>query len=520
MRKTTILLALGLLGLTAVVGLWGCAPDNPAAPEVPLVQGDARLARPVVSIGNSLTAGMIGSGLAVTGQLASFPNVLSALVSESLTGAPGGVSLDPPNPVYMQLPVIYAGETPTSQQQKGIGSTTTGDGQPLTGLFVDGVSLQITADLLPLADVQGWLKNATYPLAYDNLGVPGAYTEDANSATSSANSKKPANSFFDFILRNSQLPPFNTTQMTQLSSHFTKETIVGQDATGAPVYAISIPRVITVWLGGNDVLLGATGGNPVVGENVVSADEYESYLVPILDQVAEMAAVGESQVVLGNMQTRLPFFDTLPMGTDVGGTFVAWNTEESNVVRVTLNAGSLDPPLGAAYLPSEYGGTETLPSTVTITQDEWDALQKELDAYNQIIRTRHSSRGWAMADINTEFGALPLDPNQPLNGFFPWADFTGDGIPEQNAGSAYGLDGIHNSEKGYAQIANIFAAALNATYGTSYGSKDVASVTNVAGFEQILFPPSKAATSFEGPLFTPRGAAALSGLPELVRRID
>lgn len=470
MRKHSILPALGLLGLVLTASLNGCSVDQPAAPVIPPTGDMVRVARPVVAVGNSLTSGYQNGGLSIPGQLASVPNVLSMLTSP----VPGGIPIDPTQPdlpLYMQMPLVAS---------PGIGY------EPgKSSMYVDPVTYQITRD--DVADPMALLLNASYPLAYDNLGVPGATTQDAYAAIDAGTSQSGQNSYFDLILRNSVLPPFNATQLDQLESHFTRETIVGVDTTtGAPIYGISLPRVILLWIGNNDLLGGMFTGNPIVGVNITPASVWEGMFVSILDRVAGFA--GESQVVLGNIQSSLPYFTAVPLGTMDEGNFVPWNTDEEDVRYILITALSdLDGFPGDDYKP---GGGSSLPGQYTITQSEWDAVITELDQYNAIIAREGQARGWAVADIEAMMLALPDDPYDPatygeLNRVMPWLDMTGDEVPEQNVNSAFSLDGLHPSEKGYAAMANCFAEALNTAYGTSYGQVNVDDVVNRAGFEHL-----------------------------------
>jgi hypothetical protein len=501
MRKQTIILVLAALLLWSLAGLSGCSVDEPSSPVIAVGTSAFRVARPVVSIGNSLTAGFQNGGLVVTGQLASVPQVLTKLV--------GGPAIDAKtiegavHPVYLQLPLV--GVNDPDQQQTGIGSEA-----GLSALYVDGATGEITRDPLTV-DPSTLLLNATYPLPYDNLGVPGGTTLDTYSARDAASSQTGINAYFDLILRNSALPPYNTTQLSQLEAHFTRETIVGVDSsTGAPIYAVSIPKIITVWIGNNDVLGGVLTGNPQVGVNVTPSSVWAGMYTGILDQIAAFAPY--AQIALANLQSTLPYLTTVPLGADPTH---PWTTDESDVKYILLPAASeLNPPLGPDYLA---GGSASIPAEYTLTQTEWDAVEAQITAYNQIIQDEATRRGWALVDVDARMLALPRDPMNPstyasLNGVFPWLDLTGDGVPEQNVNSAFSLDGIHPSEKGYAAIAEWFAMALNATYGTSY-SQDagVDGIQNVAGFEQVLAAPKRrtATGGVLGISFTSSGAAGL-----------
>jgi hypothetical protein len=290
-----------------------------------------------------------------------------------------------------------------------------------------------------------------------------------------------------------------------------------------PINAVNIPRIITVWIGDNDILGGLLTGNPVVGQNVTPSSVWEGMYSSILDRVAAFAP--NAQIALGNLQSTWPYLTTVPLGTDVPNVgFVPWTTDESDVVYVLLPAASeLDPPLGPDYL-APAGGTASIPGEYTITQSEWDAVEGQINAYDAIIAQQAQARGWALVDVNAKMLALPRDPQNPqtyasLNGVFPWLDMTGDGVPEQNVNSAFSLDGIHPSEKGYSAIAEWFAMALNDTYGTSYAEANPNPVQNTAGFEQVLaggkHEPFAAVASL-GIAFTQRGAAGLDATAHLM----
>jgi lysophospholipase L1-like esterase len=494
------LLLAGLLALGT-----GCGVDPPNAPNIPFSEEQIRADRTVVSIGNSLTAGFMNSGLAITGQLNAFPNHLARMAG----GLPLPPAFNPGGlPIYTQMPLIVNPGDPATTQQTGIGTT----GVNRSALFVDGMTFGITTVPLP-ADILTLLANATYPLPYDNLGVPGAYTNDALVTTDATNSSRPGNLFYDLILRNSVLPPGATTQIAQLEAHFSRETIVDVDpATGGLVYDLQIPSIVTIWLGGNDLLLGAGTGNPEFGVNMTPVAEFEASFVEICNRVQAFAP--NAQVAAGNTQTLLPAFTTVPLGAsvpDVG--FVPWVTDEANVQFILLNALSdLDPPLGPDYLP---GGGSSIPGTLTLTIDEYQQVFDGATGYNAVIERECEARGWAYVDVNGAFSALFADTAATeiytqLNRIFAWFDRTGDGIPEQNEYSAMTLDGVHPSEKGYAQIANLFAEALNDTYGESYGPQiPIGAVPNRAGFEQVLGGGRAPVDGVLGISFTPSAREVL-----------
>ncbi len=466
-----------LLFLVAVsAGLFACSPDDPNAPTI--VGSKVYTPIRVVALGNSLTAGFMNGGLRIDGQMAGYANRVATQVTTALTGAPRP----------MNIPFVAS---------PGIGST------PGMGpLYVNSMG-QVTSDSLTV-DPRSLLLAARLPQPYDNLGVPGATTSDITNATDSTNSQKPGNSYFDAILRNSALPPGGATQLDQLEA----------------LVEVGLPRtlVLMLWIGNNDILGGALGGDPVVGQTITPSSVFGSMLDGIL---ARIDALGIPMVAIANIPsiTSAPYFTAVPRAfpDGQGGFLPPFNTDESDVALILLPAQTLilnpDGTPNADYLP---GGSSSLPSTLTLTNAEVAAVEAEVAAYNAIIAARAADRGWALADMNGVLAGLPNNPLDPgtfavLNAVYPLQPDLVNGGLFQNAQSAFSLDGIHPSEKGYARTANVFLEALNAAYAQNFAMVDVDAVTNVAGFEQ--FGQSKVVSQLS---FDPRASRVLSDLPQLL----
>jgi len=328
---------------------------------------------------------------------------------------------------------------------------------------------------------------------YDNLGIPGAYSVDVATATDGSNSTVPANAFFDIILRPGLFPV--TTQLTQFQMAGGGIMVVGQDEEGGLIYGSVPPMLATIWIGNNDILLGGTTGNPSTGVNMIPAAIFQAALTGILDGIE---ALSIPMVALANIPdiTAIPFFTAIPNEAQPG---VPWTTDEADVALVTLNAQRL-PGFPGDYTPA---GSSSLPGTVTLTTAEAAEVAALVDAYNTIIEAEAVARQWALVDINAALADLRDNPTAELNGFFPW-----DGA-NQNSTSAFSLDGIHPSEKGYAHVANSFLAAVNTHYAAALPAPfplvDLTTVDNVTGFEVA----PKMAAAKDQPLFTLEGARAL-----------
>ncbi len=450
MRSFHKRIALGLL--IAALTLAGCSADDPSAPTATGNVFPVHFA----ALGNSLTAGFMNGGLIEGGQNASFARLI----------------------------VKQAGWADVAQPT----ISSPGIGPSGSALYVDETGA-VTVDTV--ANPLALLANSTYPVPYDNMGVPGATTWDVLNATSAETSQGAAagqpNGFFDMILRNGGLPPGGTTQFDQVKSLH--------------------PEVMTLWIGSNDILGGATGGDPVVGQNITPSATWEALVDAVFDSVE---TIGAREVAVANIPgiPTTPYFTTVPLGQviDTMGTTIPWETDEEDVAYILLPAGSI---LDATYLPAPYGlGTASLPSTMTLTTAEAAAVTDVIDAYNSHIASEAAARGWALADMAGALASLGTDPAE-LNRLFAWSE------AGQNVNSAFGLDGIHPSEKGYAKVANVFIEALNSTYGETIPTVDISSVSNVTGFEQApglgFVPPHGKRSAI--PRFTKSGLAALDALP-------
>lgn len=473
MKKLRLCIAVSIGALLALP-LVSCSPNDPSAP---VISGSPTYTPiRVVALGNSLTAGYMNGGLRMDGQMAGYANLVATQVTTALTGSAR----------TMNIPLVAP---------PGIGGTA-GQGP----LYVSAAGA-LTSDALTVNPLS-LLLAARLPQPYDNLGVPGATTLDVTQATSSANSQAPGNSFFDAILRNSALPPGDTTQLDQL------EALVN----------VGLPRtlVLMLWIGNNDILGGASGGDPVVGVNVTPNADFGTMLAGILDRID---ALGVPMKAIANIPsiTSAPYFTAVPLrfpdGT--GGFLPPWNTDESDVALVLLPAQtSVLLPSGSPnpdYLP---GGSESLPSNLTLTNAEIAAVEAEVAAYNGLIATAAGDKGYALVDVNAVLAGLPNNPLDPstyavLNAAYPLQPDLVNGGLFQNTRSAFSLDGVHPSEKGYAGTANAFLAAMNTEFGQSFPLVDVDAVSNVAGFEQfgVALPTAR------GPRIDERAARVLRDLP-------
>jgi lysophospholipase L1-like esterase len=107
----------------------------------------------------------------------------------------------------------------------------------------------------------------------------------------------------------------------------------------------------------------------------------------------------------------------------------------------------------------------TAPAGATINPAEYATISASVTSFNTAIASLATARGYALVNANAALAALPTcTPGQatPCLPFVP--SFT---TPSTLFGPAFSLDGIHPNKAGHRVIAQLFAAAINTTFGTT-----------------------------------------------------
>ena len=455
MRRTywTFLTATALLVLLA----GGCSVDAPEGETIAPLEGELFFAD-YVAVGNSLTAGFMDSGLHMNGQMSSYPRLIA-----------GQLGLD------TSLSATAAWTQPWIADP-GIGSTDTGDDALVAGsLHWDGAGIT-PLDVYSAALVPDMLLAALVPTPYSNLGVPGAALFDVRNAIDGETSVSGDNSFFDFILRN---PNFGDT--TQL-----------QQCAGGK------PTLVTLWIGNNDVLYGATGGDPQMGVNVTPPTFFASEYAEVVDGIlagVEAATGFAPLLVAANIPsiTSIPFFipelafrQTYPFG------YV-----EDDVSLV------LFPALSWIAVPENQG--DPLPGNLTLTADEVATVEGAVDAYNADIADICGARGVSVVDMHTLLATL----DQPSRTHFVFLLQGGMDVASAAATTAFSLDGVHPNNRGYGIVANAFLEAINEAAGTDVPAVDTGAL---AWDPTYARPLTSAVLGDRLPGLSPRAAEAMTAV--------
>lgn len=137
----------------------------------------------------------------------------------------------------------------------------------------------------------------------------------------------------------------------------------------------------------------------------------------------------------------------------------------SSSIIGTVNTESVG-ALMAAGLPQELAGQFSVEGITLPLADKWVLLPSEqaeiataTEAFNTVISTTAGQAGLALVDANALLDQL-------ANGGITSGEFTLSA--SLVTGSAFSLDGIHPTARGYALLANEFMKAIDATYGSNF----------------------------------------------------
>ena len=137
----------------------------------------------------------------------------------------------------------------------------------------------------------------------------------------------------------------------------------------------------------------------------------------------------------------------------------------SSAIIGTVNVESVG-ALMEAGLPQTLAGQFSVEGISLPLEDKWVLIPSEqaeiaaaTEAFNQIIAATANQAGLALVDTNTLL-------NQLANGGITSGDFTL--TSSLVTGSAFSLDGIHPTARGYGLLANEFMKAIDATYGSNF----------------------------------------------------
>ena len=457
MKKVLIIMA-----VLPVIFLGACSVDSPEHPD------DLKQVWGYMSLGNSLTAGFMDSGLYMPGQLGSFPRLIAGQMGIDTTF--GGSDFTQP---YVGFPGLGSSDPDTPGNIAGV-------------LYYDGNGVDILGET-PMQDVPQLLLASSVPTPYHNLAVPGAFLIDVmhafNIGSGHGASIGQPNPFFLFINRVPVLFPNNSVEGPPA---YESGSMFGQAvAKGA--------GIVTLWIGNNDVLGGATEGSPVIGENITDPGVFSAQYNTLLQALAEALVQRNgvpSTIVVGNIPsiTDIPYFMTVQQfETAMGGTWEPGYEEDGSASGMLVTLPALS-----------YGADhpdDPLPANYTLNHPEVTTVGNAVTAFNATISNAVATinqlypGSCALFDANTMMAELPQE--RKTHFLFALDDPANEGDPALAAASTYfSLDGVHPNQKGYGMIANAFLVEINRLRGTSYPPVNLDDLTWDPLYGQEIVPVS------------------------------
>ena len=460
-----------------------CTNDDAVPGDVPVSAGTADFSK-YVSLGNSLTAGYSDGALFKRGQEGAYTNLLA----QQFAQVGGG-----------EFKIPFCGDD-------NLGGLLLG-GTPIQGtrLFFNGAA-PVNVPGTPVTEITNLL---TGP--FNNMGVPGAKSYHLAAPGYGNVAEVPTG----------QANPYYARFASSPSARIIDDA-VAQNAT-----------FFSLWIGNNDVLGYATSGGAGVNQlgninpatyganDITDPGVFANVYTGLVDAMTANGAKG----VVANIPyvTTIPFFTTVPFNaipldaataTQLNAGYAAYNgglaaalnaglisAEEKAKRTITFQAGknavvmvdSYLTSLAALGLPSYRQATSAdlmvLPSrsfigtTVggnpqqingvsvpladnwVLSKDEIAEIKVAVDAYNASIKSIAEAKGLAFVDANAVM-------SQVFNGGIRYGNYhlTAGYV----TGGAFSLDGVHPSARGAALIANKFAEAINAKYGSTFKPLDLA----------------------------------------------
>jgi phospholipase/lecithinase/hemolysin len=206
------------------------------------------------------------------------------------------------------------------------------------------------------------------------------------------------------------------------------------------------PTTIVIWLGNNDALTAALGGDPAL---LTPVQDFATAYQTVMDR---LAATGATLVV-----ANIPDVTLVP----------ALVPAEEVAAELGLPLAFIGPILGigpgdlvlvdAFPLIQEILGhvlPGPLPANLVLTASEAAQIRAAVDAYNAIITSQAKAKGAVLVDIHGLLATIQA------HGFV----VGGQRLTTGFLGGVFSLDGVHPTNTGYAVVANEFVDALDAAF--------------------------------------------------------
>ncbi|AIJ36617.1 SGNH/GDSL hydrolase family protein [Flavobacterium psychrophilum] len=490
--------------LLASLSFVACNKNDDTITEVPVTAGSANFSK-YVALGDSFAAGYSDGALFKKGQENAYPNILAGqfaqagggtfntpFMADNIGGFAGSMVYTPrlifdgSGPASLGLPP-YSQAATTNQLAHLSGSfnnmgipgaksfhlLTAGYGSPAGNPYFARFASNPMAKVIDDALAQAPTFFSLWIGGNDELGYATAGGDPAvNPLTSNANFDAAYNALASQLAAGGKkgvvanlpyvttLPYFYVIKYNQLKqSDLTVSGVNQVSALNTQLYAPLHNALAFLGQGSRINLLSTTGNNPMlmIDENLT-------------DLSASLTAV----LVGGGLD--------VPTATALGQVFgKARQTISTDLIclgaaqRIGKEPSmSLDGVASPSPLLSQLGVTFPLPDRYVLLPTEVAEIKVATDHYNATIENAANANGLAFVDAKAIMDQL-------VNGGVRFGNYHM--TAQYVTGGAFSLDGVHPSARGYALIANKFAEAINAKYGSTLKPVDI-------GNYQIQYPAS------------------------------
>lgn len=418
--------------ISGLILLTGCTLQEPELQETTLSKNEKLLFSRLMAVGDNIVAGYQNAALTEKHQKRGF---VALMAQQGQT------------PDFMQPLIGYP----------GLGSESYGGYGTLELRYVDDPNTPNTVNpdpkiyAVPFADYPDFdpvnmpyvsEEVMTYPLPYNNLGIPGIVMEDILSGKTKLKSKSHSG-MIDLVLRNSanplgELPAFQQAKLF-------------------------VPSLMLCWAGMYDVLGYAqyTGSAQIKMTAPTAADRFQEKFAALMDSLLSTKAV----VVAANIPDILdmPYFSIVPPVVidtvtnapyldDQGNTVPLLGVESgSRVLMPARNAEKMGYGIPEGIL---NGNGQDIPADMVLDTAEIALVRQATEDYNTIIDSVCANRHIPVVDMHSMFKQLK-------NGIYESGMIFTDAYI---SGGFYSLDGIHPSDLGNALIANEWLRTINENF--------------------------------------------------------
>ena len=475
------------------ITLTSCEPEfeNPIDDAGTYTNGEADFST-YIALGNSLTAGLADQALYITGQEASYPNLLSKQFSFAGGGAfklplmrdnIGGFSNDPDEfPPRLVLPfnngvavppAVYTASNPTTDFTDGVGT--------VNNMGIPG------AKVYHLVEAAAGYGNPTG--VADGLANPYfvRFASDAGaSVIGDAVAQQPT--FFTLWIGNNDILSYATSGGTGVdqTGNIDVTTYGGNDITDPNVFAASYAELVTKLTNNNakGVLLNLPDITSIpyftsVPHNVIALDKsedvaalnaaYEAYNLGLQAALAALAPSGlftEEEVAKRTFSFNLGANPVVIFDkdlTDLGAinpAFAALSqirpATEDDLLLIT-SSGVINTPVDPNDTSSpRIGIAVPLGDEYVLTPEEQTAIQNARTSYNTTITNLAASAELGLYDVASDLAQVATPEGLAYDGGVVTSVFA--------TGGAFSLDGIHPTPRGQAIVTNGIIQTIERVY--------------------------------------------------------